>query len=91
MDPSPASSSPQLYTRAFVIAVLSQSLFVMGNTLMIHHTRWVKSLGGTESDVGYVMGFGAIVGLIVRPWMAQWINRIGARNMWGIGYLVFAV
>jgi MFS family permease len=37
------------------------------------------------------MGFGALVGLIVRPWMAQWINRIGARTMWGIGYLVFAV
>lgn len=91
MDPSPASSSQQLYTRTFVLAVLSQSVFVMGNTLMTHHTRWVKALGGTEHDVGYVMGFGALVGLIVRPWMAQWINRIGARTMWGIGYLVFAV
>ena len=91
MVPPPASSSAQLYTRPFVIAVLSQSVFVMGNTLMTHHTRWVKSLGGDELDVGMVMGFGAVIGLIVRPWMAQWINRIGARNMWGIGYLIFAV
>lgn len=91
MDPSPASSSQRLYTPTFLLVLLSQSVFVMGNTLMTHHTRWVKALGGTEHDVGYVMGFGAFVGLIVRPWMAQWINRIGARTMWGIGYLIFAV
>lgn len=91
MDSLPAPSSQSLYSRTFVIAVVSQSVFVMGNTLMTHHARWVKSLGGSETDVGQVLGFGAVIGLLVRPWMAQWINRIGARNMWGIGYLVFAV
>ena len=89
MDPSPASSSQRLYTPTFLLVLLSQSVFVMGNTLMTHHTRWVKALGGTEHDVGKVLSFGAVIGLLVRPWMAQWINRIGARNMWGIGYLVF--
>ena len=90
MDSPSDSSSQQLYTPAFILVLVSQSIFVMGNTLMTHHSRWVKALSGTEHDVGYVMGFGALVGLIVRPWMAQWINRIGARTMWGIGYLVFA-
>ena len=90
MDSPSDSSSQQLYTPAFILVLVSQSIFVMGNTLMTHHSRWVKALGGTEHDVGYVMGFGALIGLIVRPWMAQWINRIGARTMWGIGYLVFA-
>ncbi|MCP4814614.1 MAG: MFS transporter, partial [Planctomycetaceae bacterium] len=91
MDSLPASSSKRLYGRTFVIAVVSQSIFVMGNTLMTHHARWVKALGGSETDVGQVLGFGAVIGMLVRPWMAQWINRIGARNMWGIGYLVFGV
>ena len=40
-------------------------------------------------QVGSIMGGGALLGLMLRPWMAQWINRLGARAMWGIGYAAF--
>lgn len=62
----------------------------MANTLMAHYARWIEFLGGDLSEVGSIMGTGALVGLVLRPWMAQWINRLGARAMWGIGYGVFA-
>ena len=58
---------------------------------MAHYSRWIEFLGGDLSQVGFVMGAGATVGLVLRPWMAQWINRLGARTMWAIGLGVFAV
>lgn len=83
------TSSERLYDRNFLIAFLSQMCFVIANTLMAHYARWIEFLGGDLSQVGSIMGAGAVLGLMLRPWMAQWINRIGARAMWGIGYMAF--
>ncbi len=63
--------------------------FVIANTLMAHYARWIEFLDGDLRQVGSIMGAGAMLGLVLRPWMAQWINRLGARAMWGIGYATF--
>ncbi len=81
----------RLYSRAFLIAFLSQTGFVLANTLMAHYARWIDFLGGGVSDVGWIMGVGSIAGLLMRPWIGQWINRWGARKMWAIGYCIFAI
>lgn len=83
--------NPPLYDRNFWLAFASQTSFVCANTLMAHYARWIKFLGGDLAEVGWIMGCCAIAGLVFRPWMAQWINRIGARAMWGIGYTTFAL
>ncbi len=57
---------------------------------MAHYARWIEFLGGDLRQVGLVMGGSATLGLLLRPWMAQWINRMGARTMWLVGYTVFA-
>lgn len=56
---------------------------------MAHYARWIEFLGGDLRQVGFVMGGSATAGLILRPWMAQWINRWGSRNLWIAGYLLF--
>lgn len=83
------STSERLYDRNFLIAFVSQMCFVISNTLMAHYARWIEFLGGDLRQVGSIMGAGALLGLVLRPWMAQWINRLGARAMWGIGYAAF--
>lgn len=80
----------RLYDRNFVLALASQTCFVIANTLMAHYARWVEFLGGNLQQVGWVMGIGAASGLLFRPWLAQLINRLGAKRCWGIGYAVFA-
>jgi MFS family permease len=65
--------------------------FVAANTLMAHYGRWIGALGGDVETVGWIMGTGALSSLVLRPWCGQWIDRIGARNMWLLGYLVFGV
>jgi MFS family permease len=80
----------RLYDRNFLLAMASQTCFVIANTLMAHYARWIEFLGGDLRQVGSIMGLGAFLGLLLRPWLAQWINRLGARTMWVVGYAVFA-
>lgn len=58
---------------------------------MAHYSRWIEFLGGNLSQVGIIMGAGALLGLVLRPWMAQWINRLGARVMWACGLVMFSL
>ena len=81
----------RLYDRNFLIAFFSQTSFVCANTLMAHYARWIEFLGGDLRQVGLVMGVSAMLGLLLRPWIALWINRMGARTMWLLGYTVFAL
>ncbi len=89
-EPKPVTTSQEcLYDRNFALAVFSQTCFVIANTLMAHYSRWIEYLGGDLRQVGLVMGVGSAMGLLLRPWIAQWMNRIGARTMWAIGYGIF--
>ena len=89
----PGSNDPsaRLYDRTFVIAVLSQTGFVLGNTMMVHYARWIEYLDGGIEQVGLIMGFGAVTAVVGRPWLGQLINSLGARNTWAIGYVLFIV
>lgn len=87
----PTSIQETLYDRNFFFAAASQTCFVIANTLMAHYARWIEFLGGTVRDVGWVMSVGAILGVFLRPWIGQWINRYGAKRMWLSGFCVFAL
>jgi MFS family permease len=88
--PTEDRPAEQLYDGNFALAMASQMCFVIANTLTVHYARWIEFLGGDTELVGWIMGAGAVLGLILRPWMGQWINRLGARAMWLTGYAVFA-
>ncbi len=86
----PAAGAQRLYDANFFLAAACQTSFVIANTLMAHYARWVEFLGRDLRDVGWVMGAGAIAGLFLRPWIAQWINHFGPKKVWLSGFLVFA-
>ena len=80
----------RLYDRSFALIFLCQVSFVLGNVMMAHYARWIEWLGGSVREVGWVMGGGAIAGVVLRPWMGQWINRLGARRTWALGLVIFS-
>tara|TARA_B100000945_G_scaffold118848_1_gene94502 strand:+ start:4966 stop:6192 length:1227 start_codon:yes stop_codon:yes gene_type:complete len=90
---SPATGN-KLYDRSFLLAFLSQVLFVPANAALVHYAEWVQFLyqGDQEKallELGYITSFGAILGFISRPWLGQLINRLGSRLIWMVGYLLF--
>ncbi|MFZ9091650.1 MAG: MFS transporter [Planctomycetaceae bacterium] len=85
----PTTPAP-LYDRSFCCAFLSQIGFVLANTLMAHFSRWIGFLGADLEQTGFIMGAGAVISVFSRPWIGQWIDRFGARNIWFAGYAIFA-
>lgn len=85
------SRAERLYDRNFALAVLGQTLFTLANMLVAHYNRWIEFLGGSVEQVGWIMGVGSVAGVALRPWMGPWINRLGARQTWLIGYGVFSI
>jgi MFS family permease len=83
------TSMSRLYDRSFLLAVFSQTGFVLANSLTVHYARWIGFLGGDVRDIGWVLGFGSIVGLLLRPWMGQWIDRLGVHRSCGLGCALF--
>ena len=94
MSSAPQAADSKLYDRSFLLAFLSQVLFVPANAALVHYAEWVQFLyrGDQEQallELGYITSFGAVLGFISRPWLGQLINRLGARLIWIIGYLLF--
>ena len=81
----------RLYDRNFVLCVVSQTWFMIAWTLSAHYARWISFLGGDQSTIGWIMGSGMTAGVVLRPWIGQWINRAGSRKLWGLGYVLFIV
>ena len=79
------------FNLVLTLGIACQLAFVIANTLMAHYARWISFLGGSVQDIGMITGTGALIGLLFRPWMGQWINRLGAKNTWAAGYLCFAL
>jgi MFS family permease len=80
-----------LYTRRFLLAQFAQMLFVVASTLLGHYARWIEHLGGSPATIGWIMGGGAVTGLLLRPWLGQWITAIGCRRAWLYGMALFAI
>lgn len=80
-----------LYDRNFAIAFGSQVLFVFANTLLAHYARWIGYLGGTERDIGWIMGVAPTISLLFRPVVGQWIDRLGVRTSWAIGQALLLI
>ena len=85
-------SSERLYSRNFNCAFLSQVGFSLVNTaLLAHYPRWIAHHGGEVDVAGWITGTASIAGLVLRPWIGQWIDRFGARTIWICGYVLFAI
>jgi MFS family permease len=78
----------RLYTWNFLLAFLAQTAFTITNSLLAHYGRWVEFLGGNELDVGNVSSVSAFVGLVFRPLLAPWIDRLGPRFCWVVASII---
>jgi predicted MFS family arabinose efflux permease len=80
-----------LYTWNFLVAFLAQTAFTTTNSLLAHYARWIEFLGGDVVAVGSISSVSAFVGLVFRPVLAPWIDRLGPRVCWCVsGLLIIA-
>lgn len=68
-----------LTNRAFVRAALTSFFFFTSQNGFVLLPLYVKQLGGTEIEIGIVMGISSAVGIVAQPLLGPWVDALGRR------------
>jgi len=81
-----------LFSRNFILTSLSTfTLFSSFYFLLITLPIYIQKIGGTESEIGFIIGVFTISAVVLRPFIGQEIDRRGRKNILISGLLVFLV
>jgi MFS family permease len=75
------SGAPPLYTREFAFACGLHLAGAMSLAFFPLFPLFVKSIGGTETTIGLVLGIGAAASVAARPGVGVLLDRIGRRRV----------
>jgi MFS family permease len=71
--------SPILAHRDFVRATLTNFAFFLSFNAFVLLPLHIRELGGTEIEIGIVMGIYSAVGIVCQPIIGPWVDAIGRR------------
>jgi len=81
-----------LFSRNFILTSLSTfTLFSSFYFLLITLPIYIKKIGGTESEIGFIIGVFTISAVVLRPFIGQEVDRRGRKKILISGLLVFLV
>jgi len=81
-----------LFSRNFILTSLSTfTLFSSFYFLLITLPIYIQKIGGTESEIGFIIGVFTISAVVLRPFIGQEVDRRGRKKILISGLLVFLV
>ncbi len=81
-----------LFTKNFVLTNLSTfALFTSFYFLLITLPFYIQKLGGSESQIGYIIGVFTISAVFLRPFIGQEVDKRGRKKLLVAGIAVFLV
>src|SRR5207237_7699038 len=75
MSDVPPLPSPRL----FVQATVTNFFFFLSMNGFVLLPLYIQQLGGTEIEIGFVMGLYSGVGIVCQPLIGPWVDVIGRR------------
>lgn len=78
------------YGRPFWLAYGANVLVMVGVSLLYRYADFVAALGGSEWELGWIVGVGMVGSLAMRLTLGTWIDQYGSRRVWlaALGLLV---
>jgi MFS family permease len=83
--------SPLLQHRAFLRATITNFFFIGSLNGFVLLPLHIERLGGTEVEIGLVMGVYSGVGILVQPLLGPWIDALGRKPFMLLGASCLAV
>jgi MFS family permease len=82
--------SPILADKPFFRATLTNFFFFLGLNGFILLPLHIRDLGGTEIEIGVVMGLFNAVGIVCQPLIGPWVDAVGRRQfmLLGVGLIL---
>jgi MFS family permease len=80
-----------LYTYSFVAMALANFCITSSFSTFFLFPLFIADRGGSEGDIGLVMGVFALASALCRPWISGMIDRIGRKKSFGIGSMAMTL
>jgi predicted MFS family arabinose efflux permease len=80
-----------LYTPAFAALFITNLMIVASFSGFFLFPLFITDHGGSESDIGLLMGSFALASAACRPWVSEMIDRIGRKRSYTIGSLIMTL
>lgn len=80
--PAQSLDDADVYGRAFWLTYVANTAFMIAVAMMYRYADFVLYLGGTEWNVGMIVGIGMVGSLGMRLFQGFGIDHFGARRIW---------
>jgi MFS family permease len=80
-----------LYTPAFLAMFLANFCTVASFGVFFLFPLFISEHGGSEGDIGMIMGIFALASALCRPWVSEMIDRIGRKKSYLVGCLLMTL
>ena len=85
-----ATKTSRIYSPQFITMSLSNLFTVSSFGSFFLFPIFITVHGGSESDIGIIMGIFALSAVICRPWVSEMIDRIGRKRSYTIGSIIMS-
>ena len=82
---------PRLYTKVFVQFAMANLFTVSSFGIFFIFPLYLKDKGGTEADIGMIMGTFALSSVLCRPWISEIIDRLGRKRSYAAGAMLMGI
>lgn len=93
LEPAPPKSAHSreqtTYDRAFWYAYTANTLIMVAVSLLFRYADFIHYLGGTELNLGWIVGIGMIGSLLMRMAQGRGIDQFGPRFVWVLSNCFF--
>lgn len=83
--------TPGLYTAPYIRISFANLCTLSSFGSFFLFPLFVTGRGGTEADIGVVMGAFALASVLCRPWISEMIDRIGRKRSCTIGSILMSI
>ncbi len=80
-----------LYTPAFAALFIANLSLVSSFAAFFLFPLYITEHGGSQQDIGIIMGAFALASAACRPWVAEMIDRLGRKRSYSIGCLLMTL
>jgi MFS family permease len=87
----PSREITKLYSPSFIAFGFANFFTVSSFGIFFLFPLFIKDRGGSESDIGIIMGVFTLASVLCRPWISEMVDRIGRKRSYTIGSLVMTV
>lgn len=79
------------YGLSFWFAYVSNFLTMASLAMLVRYSDFVLHLGGTEQQLGWIVGVGAVGSMCTRLLQGRGIDRLGARPIWILSLVILVL